>query len=71
MNWLDRLHTIRVPTLVLAGARDVGTPPAMAQAIAERIPGAVLHVFDNASHLSVAEMPDEFAQKVGEFVARV
>jgi 3-oxoadipate enol-lactonase len=71
VNWLDQLHTIRVPTLVLAGARDLGTPPAMGQAIAERIPGATLHVFDNASHLSVAEMPDEFAQKVGEFIARV
>ena len=51
--------------------RFLGTPPAMGQAIAERIPGATLHVFDNASHLSVAEMPDEFAQKVGEFIARV
>lgn len=71
VNWLDQLHAIRVPTLVLAGARDVGTPPAMGQAIAERIPGALLRVFDNASHLSVAEMPEAFAQKVGEFIARL
>lgn len=70
VNWLDRLHTIRVPTLVIAGGKDVGTPPAMAQAIAERIPGAVLHVFDHAAHLSVAEVPDEFLAQVQGLIAR-
>src|SRR6185369_135017 len=51
VNWLDALSSIRVPTLVIAGARDIGAPPAMAQAIAERIAGSKLVVFDNASHL--------------------
>jgi 3-oxoadipate enol-lactonase len=32
----------------------------MAQAMAERIPGAQLTVLPQASHLSVAECPDEF-----------
>jgi 3-oxoadipate enol-lactonase len=71
VNWLDRLHTIRVPTLVLAGGKDLGTPPAMAQQIAEHIPGATLHVFDEAAHLSVAEVPDAFAQQVMALLARV
>ncbi len=70
VNWLDRLHTIRVPTLVLAGGKDLGTPPAMAQEIAEHIPRATLHVFDNAAHLSVAEVPDAFAQQVQGLLAR-
>ena len=34
VDWLDRLHSIRVPTLVIAGARDVGATPEMAKAIA-------------------------------------
>jgi 3-oxoadipate enol-lactonase len=70
VNWLDRLHTIRVPTLVLAGGQDLGTPPSMAQQIAEHIPGATLHVFDKAAHLSVAEVPDAFAQQVQGLLAR-
>ena len=47
--------TVRLPTLVLAGARDAGATPEMAKAIAERIPGAELRVFADASHLSVVE----------------
>ena len=58
--WQDRLAQIKCPTLVIAGARDAGAPPAMGQAIAERIPGARMAVIDNASHLSFLEAPTEF-----------
>ena len=71
VNWTDRLPEIRLPTLVIAGGREVGAPRAMAEAIAQRIPGAKIEVFDNASHLSVAEVPEQFAATVGEFLARV
>ncbi len=69
VDWLDRLAAIRMPTLVIAGARDVGAPPAMAEAIAERIAGARLRVIDAASHLSVIETPEEFERLVREFLA--
>jgi 3-oxoadipate enol-lactonase len=68
VDWLDRLATIRCPTLVISGARDVGAPPAEGQAIAERVPGAVFRVIDDASHLSVMEAPEEFATLVGGFL---
>jgi 3-oxoadipate enol-lactonase len=68
VDWLDRLAQVRCPTLVIAGARDAGAPPVMAQAIAERIPGAVLHVVENASHLSVLETPEEFREITGRFL---
>ena len=58
--WQDRLAQVRCPTLVISGARDAGAPPAMGQAIAERIPGARLAIIENASHLSVLETPAEF-----------
>jgi 3-oxoadipate enol-lactonase len=70
VDWLDRLETIRCPTLVLAGALDVGAPPALAQEIAERIPGATLDVLAEASHLSVVEIPETFARLVKDFLAR-
>ena len=71
VNWLERLAEVRCPTLIIAGAQDVGAPVAMSQAMAERIPGAELVVFDEASHLSVAEVPALFAQSLQAFLARV
>jgi 3-oxoadipate enol-lactonase len=58
--WQDRLGEIKAPTLVISGARDAGAPPAMGQAIAERVPGARMEIIENASHLSVLETPSEF-----------
>ena len=71
VDWLDRLAGIRCPTLVIAGARDVGATPALAQAIAERIPGAQLEVLADASHLSVAEQPEPFERLVRSLVSAV
>ena len=70
VDWLEQLAEVKTPTLVIAGARDVGATPEMAQAIAERIPGAQLEVFADASHLSVAEVPDAFFAVVSAFLAR-
>ena len=71
VNWLDRLNTITCPTLIIAGALDIGAPVSMSQAMAERIMGSELVVFDEASHLSVAEQPAQFAQTLHAFLARV
>ena len=60
---------MRLPTLVLAGARDAGATPEMAKAIAERIARAELRVFADASHLSVVEAGDEFHGAVSSFLA--
>jgi len=60
VDWLDQLGRITCPTHVLAGALDAGATPAMAQELAQRIPGATLTVLPQASHLSVAECPEAF-----------
>lgn len=57
---------IACPTLVIAGSRDEATPPAMSQAIADRIPGARLVSLD-AAHLSAVEQPEAFARLLTEF----
>ena len=69
VNWLDRLPQVKCPTMIIAGALDVGTPVAMSQAMARCIPDATLVVFDEASHLSVVEQPALFGQTVREFIA--
>lgn len=64
-----RIDAIRAPTLVIAGADDPGTPPAMSEAIAARIPGARLEVIANASHLSCIEQPARFLGLVEDFLS--
>ncbi len=71
VDWLDQLPNITCPTLVIAGAHDIGAPPAMAQSIAERVRGAELVTLADASHISVIEQPVAFAAAVDAFLARV
>ena len=68
LDYADDLIRIKAKTLVIAGEADVGTPPAMSQAIAAKIPGAKLAVIPGAAHLSVAEKPAEFAELVERFL---
>ena len=63
-----RLIAIALPTLVIAGALDQGTPVAMAQELADGIPGARLAVLADASHLSAIEQPEAFAAAVQGFI---
>jgi 3-oxoadipate enol-lactonase len=69
LDFTGELGRIRNRTLVIAGALDAGTPPAMSQAIAERIPGARMAIIPGAAHLSAAEKPEEFANLVESFLA--
>ena len=63
----ERLSSIRIPTLVLAGREDCLVPPANSRLIAERIPGAALQELPGG-HLFLAEYPDEFNRAVIDFV---
>jgi 3-oxoadipate enol-lactonase len=69
LDTTSRLPQIRVPVLVIAGALDAGTPLAMSETIASRIPGAQIDVIDGASHLSAVEKPAQFARLVTDFMA--
>lgn len=58
----DAITAIAVPTLVMVGTDDGATPPAMAEEIARRIPGASLHPLAGARHLTPLERPAEIAE---------
>ncbi|MBZ0143144.1 MAG: 3-oxoadipate enol-lactonase [Rhodocyclaceae bacterium] len=64
----DRLSGIKAPTLVIVGRDDLGTPPAMSEAIAAAIPGARLAVIPEASHLSNIEQADAFNRLLLDFL---
>lgn len=57
---------IETPTLVIAGALDEATPPAMSREICAIIPGAEL-VSLQAAHLSAVEQPEAFAAALERF----
>jgi pimeloyl-ACP methyl ester carboxylesterase len=60
-----------VPALVIVGDQDAGTPPAMAQAIHENLPGSELAIIPSASHLSNIEQPAAFDAALTKFYDRI
>jgi pimeloyl-ACP methyl ester carboxylesterase len=67
----DRLPSIDVPTLVLAGDEDIITPPRLGRIVAERIPGADFIVLPGEAHQPFQERPELFNDIVAAFWARV
>ena len=53
-----RGSTMAAPALIIAGADDPATPPAMSEDIRARIPGATLVVLPRAAHLLAVEQPE-------------
>ncbi len=66
----DILPLVRVPVLVVAGAKDSFTPAAVSEAMAEAIPGAELQVIPSGTHLAPLEHHAELAASIGEFLTR-
>jgi len=67
----DRLPSIRTPTLVLAGSRDILMRPENARLIASRVPGARLHIVEGAAHGFTREKPAESITVILEFLSSV
>jgi 3-oxoadipate enol-lactonase len=65
------LSQIKVPTLILVGAEDALTPPAVAEAMQKQIPGAEIHIIPAAGHMSNLENPAEFNRHLVEFLNRI
>jgi proline iminopeptidase len=63
----DKLHVIRVPTLITVGEFDEVTPN-VARVIHEGIKSSVLKVFEGASHLTMWEKPEEYLDTLREFI---
>jgi YbgC/YbaW family acyl-CoA thioester hydrolase len=57
-----------VPTLVVVGEEDALTPPDVARAMADRIPGAKLVTIPGSGHLPPVERPVETTRALVEFL---
>ena len=58
------LPRIEAPTLLLAGAADVSTPPSALRSLQSRIPGARLSVIPKAAHLLNLEAPQAVTEAI-------
>lgn len=71
LDLTERLGAIKVPTLIIVGEEDPGTPVAASEAIRDRIPGSELVVLKSASHLSNIEQAEAFTRALTAFLSRV
>ena len=69
LDFTNEIAHVHARTLVIAGERDAGTPPAMSRTIADRIPGAQFAIIPEAAHLSAVEKPAEFSRLVQGFLS--
>lgn len=65
----QRLHTIRVPTLIVIGEHDVPDCQAIAETLHRRIPNARKVVMARVGHMSNMEAPERFNALVSDFLA--
>jgi 3-oxoadipate enol-lactonase len=60
LNYIDRLARIQLPTLIIVGEDEPGTPVSASEAIHERIAGSVLEILPAARHLCNIEQTEAF-----------
>lgn len=68
MDHREIIKGITVPTLIIAGAKDMATNVEAAEFIRDRIKGAKLSIVDGA-HISNVEQPEAYAKEVLAFLS--
>jgi pimeloyl-ACP methyl ester carboxylesterase len=63
----DLLPQLNLPTLIIAGAQDVVSPPSVAQAMQSKLPNCRLVEIPNAGHMTPLEAPDAVATAIRDF----
>ena len=66
---MDKVHSIKLPTLVICGSEDEMTPVKYAHYLASKIEGAIEVIYDGATHAVPREKPKEFNQAIERFLA--
>ena len=68
LDYLDELPAIDIPTMIIVGAQDMGTPVAASEAMQAQIPSSQLVVLEDAAHLSNIEQADGFTSALMGFL---
>ena len=67
----EMLAQLDLPVLVLCGRVDQVTPLALSREAAALIPGAQLHIVEDAGHWTPLEQPEVVAEQLGRLLDRV
>jgi proline iminopeptidase len=67
VEWVDRLHTIHVPTLVMAGDHDE-CDPSLSREMHEKIAGSKIVILPNAGHMNFIDQPEIWQKAVQGFL---
>lgn len=62
------LNEITIPTLIICGREDEVTPLSQSESMHSTIKGSILHVIENAGHVSNLEQPQEFNEQLLNFL---
>jgi pimeloyl-ACP methyl ester carboxylesterase len=65
------LASISIPTLIVVGDADAITPPAIARAMHEKVPGSQLAIIPGAGHMTPMEQPAQVSRAIGRFMEAV
>ena len=68
VEWVDRLHTIHVPTLVMAGDHDE-CDPSLSREMHEKIAGSKIVILPNAGHMNFIDQPELWQKAVQGFLS--
>jgi 3-oxoadipate enol-lactonase len=71
LDYLTRLREIKIPTLIVVGEDDPGTPVSAARAIQERIVDSKLVILPGARHLSSVEQAEAFNRAIAGFLSSI
>ncbi|HKZ07809.1 MAG TPA: alpha/beta fold hydrolase [Methylomirabilota bacterium] len=67
---LERLGSIRVPTLITVGSDDILVPPSFSREILARISGADFALIPDAGHVHFLEQPQAFNEAMVRFLSK-
>lgn len=67
VEYVDRLNTIKVPTLVNCGDHDE-CAPSLSEEMHAKIPGSKLVIFPKSGHMTFVDQPDLFIKTVDGFL---
>jgi proline iminopeptidase len=69
VEYVDRLPTIHVPTLILVGDHDE-CDPSLSREMHDKIAGSELVIFPNSGHMNFIDQPDMWHHAVEEFLGK-
>jgi proline iminopeptidase len=69
VEYADRLPSIKVPTLVIAGDHDE-CDPSLSREMHDLIAGSELVILPDSGHMTFVDQPKRFLEAVGSFLAR-